>query len=275
MPGGPSFIKLSNLLKHEKLHTVCEEAKCPNIGECWNSGTATFMILGDICTRHCRYCAVTSGRPLTLDLEEPARLAITVERLNLSHCVITSVNRDDLTDGGSYIFAECIRQIRRRLPNCQVEVLVPDFQGDLKAIETVMQASPDVLNHNIETVRRIFHRVRPLGGYNQSLQILSYVKHMYADAVTKSGLMVGLGEEWDEIVHTMEDLRSANCDLITIGQYLRPSPKHEPLHKFYSPEEFTELQHIGEQMGFRHVASGPLVRSSYHASEQLTAARLI
>lgn len=275
MPGGPSFIKLANLLKHEQLHTVCEEAKCPNIGECWNSGTATFMILGDICTRHCRYCAVTSGRPLTLDLEEPVRLANTVKRLDLSHCVITSVNRDDLPDGGSYIFAECIRQIRRRLPSCQIEVLIPDFQGDLRAVETVMKASPDVLNHNIETVRRIFQRVRPLGDYDQTLQILSYAKHMYANAVTKSGLMVGLGEEWDEIVHTMEDLRSANCDLITIGQYLRPSPKHEPLHKFYTPEEFSKLQYIGEQMGFLHVASGPLVRSSYHASEQLTAARLV
>ena len=273
MPGGANFIELQNLLRRSELHTVCEEAHCPNIGDCWERRSATFMILGDICTRRCHYCAVTTGRPLTLDLEEPQRLALTVEKLALRYCVITSVNRDDLPDGGAFIFAQCIRQIRRRLPDCEVETLIPDFEGSRPALESVMSAAPDVLNHNIETVERIFHSVRPRGDYRQSLELLARAKEIAPEGVTKSGMMVGLGEEWDEIVQTMQDLRSVDCDLLTIGQYLRPSPKHHTLVKFYTPQEFDQLREEGERLGFRHVASGPLVRSSYHADEQSAAAR--
>ena len=273
MPGGANFIDVQNLLQQSELHTVCQEAHCPNIGECWENRSATFMVLGNICTRACRYCAVTTGRPFTLDLEEPQRLARTVERLGLRYCVITSVDRDDLPDGGAFIFAQCIRQIRQRLPECQVEVLIPDFQGSRPALNTVMRAAPDVLNHNIETVSRVFHSVRPKGDYRQSLKLLSRAREMSPKAVTKSGMMVGLGEEWDEIVQTMKDLRSVDCDLLTIGQYLRPSAKHYPLAKFYTPQEFEELRREGERLGFRHVASGPLVRSSYHAEEQFATAR--
>jgi lipoic acid synthetase len=273
MPGGANFIEVQNLLQQSKLHTVCQEAHCPNIGECWESRSATFMILGDICTRRCHYCAVTTGKPFTLDLEEPQRLASTVERLGLRYCVITSVNRDDLPDGGAFIFAQCIRQIRQRLPECRVEVLIPDFQGSRPALNTVMRAIPDVLNHNIETVHRVFHSVRPKGDYQRSLELLARAKEIAPTAVTKSGMMVGLGEERDEIVQTMKDLRSVDCDLLTIGQYLRPSAKHFPLAKFYTPQEFEELRKEGERLGFRHVASGPLVRSSYHAEEQFATAR--
>ena len=273
MPGGANYIELHNLLRQSELHTVCEEARCPNIGDCWDRRSATFMILGDICTRRCHYCAVTTGKPLTLDLEEPQRLARTVEKLALRYCVITSVNRDDLPDGGAFIFAQCIQQIRRRVPGCEVEVLIPDFQGSEQALRTVMNASPDVLNHNIETVERTFHSVRPKGDYHQSLELLALAKGMAPEGVTKSGMMVGLGEEWDEIVQTMKDLRSVDCDLLTIGQYLRPSPKHHTLEKFYTPQEFDDLRIEGERLGFRHVASGPLVRSSYHADEQSAAAR--
>ena len=271
MPGGDNYRELEGLLRDSSLHTVCEEARCPNIGECWERRSATFMILGDVCTRRCHYCAVTTGRPLGLDLQEPARLARVVERLALRYCVITSVNRDDLADGGAFIFAECIRQIRRRLPQCEVEVLIPDYQG--AALRTVMDAAPDVLNHNIETVESVFHSVRPKGDYRRSLALLAEAKSISPDAVTKSGMMVGLGEERDEIVQTMRDLRSVDCDLLTIGQYLRPSPKHHVLKKFYTPREFDELRVEGERLGFRHVASGPLVRSSYHADEQSAAAR--
>ena len=272
MPGGPNYLELRDLLRGGQLHTVCEEAHCPNIGECWERGTATFMILGDICTRACAYCAVTSGVPTGLDLQEPARLAETVERIGLKYAVITSVNRDDLPNGGAFIFAQCILQIRRRLPGCKVEVLIPDFCGDWDALATVMAATPDTLNHNIETVRRVFHRVRPKGDYDQSLELLARAKGLAPDGVTKSGMMVGLGEAWGEIIGTMRDLRSVSCDLLTIGQYLRPSQKHAPLAKWYTPEEFDELRLEGEAMGFRHVASGPLVRSSYHADEQHEAA---
>ena len=275
MPGGANYIEMQNLLKDGELHTVCEEANCPNIGECWDNRSATFMILGDICTRNCRYCAVTTGRPLVLDLEEPQRLARTVERLGLRYCVITSVDRDDLPDGGAFVFEQCIRQIRTRLPECRIEVLIPDFQGSKSALSTVICAAPNVLNHNIETVNRIFHSVRPRGDYLQSLELLSNTKDISSHMVTKSGMMVGLGEERDEIVQTMKDLRSAQCDLLTIGQYLRPSDKHYPIAKFYTPQEFDDLRKEGERLGFQHVASGPLVRSSYHAEEQfVTAVRL-
>ena len=273
MPGGDNYRELEGLLRDSSLHTVCEEARCPNIGECWERRSATFMILGDICTRRCHYCAVTTGRPLGLDLQEPVRLAKVVERLALRYCVITSVNRDDLADGGAFIFAECIRQIRRRVPGCEVEVLIPDFEGSEEALRTVMNAEPDVLNHNIETVERVFHSVRPRGDYHQSLELLARAREIEPDAVTKSGMMVGLGEEWDEIVQTMRDLRSVDCDLLTIGQYLRPSARHHTLERFYTPREFDDLRIEGERLGFRHVASGPLVRSSYHADEQSAAAR--
>ena len=272
MPGGPNYLELRGLLRSSQLHTVCEEAHCPNIGECWERRTATFMILGDICTRACAYCAVTSGVPTGLDLQEPVRLADTVERMGLKYAVITSVNRDDLPDGGAFIFAQCIRQIRKRLPACKIEVLIPDFCGNWDALATVMAAEPETLNHNIETVRGVFHRVRPKGDYDQSLELLDRAKTQAPGRVTKSGMMVGLGESWSEIVETMKDLRAVDCDLLTIGQYLRPSQKHIPLAKWYTPEEFDELRLEGEALGFRHVASGPLVRSSYHADEQHEAA---
>ena len=275
MPGGPNYLRLQDMLRSEQLHTVCEEAHCPNIGECWERGTATFMILGDICTRACAYCAVTTGTPVGLDLEEPIRLAETVERMGLNYAVITSVNRDDLPDGGAFIFAQCVRQIRKRVPECRVELLIPDFEGNWDALETVMDSKPDTLNHNIETVRRVFSRVRPRGDYDQSLELLRRTRQINSEAVTKSGIMVGLGETWDEIVETMEDLRSVDCNLLTIGQYLRPSAKHAPLVKWYTPSEFDELRLVGEDLGFDHVASGPLVRSSYHADEQHASAMRI
>ena len=271
-PGSAGYLELRQIVKSEGLNTVCEEAHCPNIGECWDRGTATFMVLGDICTRACSYCAVKTGMPTTLDLQEPVRLAETVERLGLRYAVITSVDRDDLPDGGAFIFAQCIRQIRKRLPSCKVEVLIPDFEGNLDALAMVMEAKPDTLNHNIETVRRVFSRVRPKGDYDMSLELLANAKRLDGDAVTKSGMMVGLGESWDEILETMRDLRSVDCDLLTIGQYLRPSDKHAPLARWYTPGEFDELRREGEALGFRHVASGPLVRSSYHADEQHAAA---
>lgn len=268
MPGGPNYMSLRERFRAEELHTVCEEARCPNIGDCWERGTATFMILGDICTRACAYCAVTTGLPQGLDIQEPVRLAETVERLGLRYVVITSVNRDDLPDGGAFIFAQCVRQIRSRSPDCKVELLIPDFEGNWDALESTMDAGPDTLNHNIETVRRVFRRVRPKGDYDQSLELLRRVKELSPGAVTKSGMMVGLGETWDELVDTMRDLRSVDCDLLTIGQYLRPSQKHAPVTKWYTPVEFDELRLEGEALGFHHVASGPLVRSSYHADEQ-------
>ena len=275
MPGGPNYLELRERLRGAQLHTVCEEARCPNIGDCWERKTATFMILGDICTRACSYCAVTTGTPLTLDLGEPVRLAETVERMGLEYAVITSVNRDELADGGAFIFAECIRQIHKRLPNCKVETLIPDFEGNWDALERVMEAGPETLNHNIETVRRVFSRVRPKGGYDQSLELLKRAKQFAPHGVTKSGMMVGLGETRDEIAVTLADLRAVECDLLTIGQYLRPSDKHAPLSRWYTPDEFEDLRELGESMGFRHVASGPLVRSSYHADEQHKAATAV
>ena len=271
-PGGPNYIQLKNLLRTSELHTVCEEAHCPNIGECWESKSATFMILGDICTRRCHYCAVTTGKPTGIDVMEPDRLARSVKRLGLKYCVITSVNRDDLADGGSFIFAMCIRKLREEVPGCSVEVLIPDFDGSLPALKTTVKAGPDVLNHNIESCRRVFPRVRPRGDYQRSLELLARVKELEPAMPTKSGIILGMGEEWDEVIETMEDLRSAGCDLLTIGQYLRPSKKHLPIARFYTPAEFDQLREIGEGMGFKHVASGPLVRSSYHADQQHAAA---
>jgi lipoic acid synthetase len=272
MPGGPRYIELQRLMRGHQLHTVCEEAHCPNIGECWDRGTATFMILGDICTRRCHYCAVTTGRPAGIDLQEPGRLAETVRLMGLRYCVITSVNRDDLSDGGAFIFAACIHRIRAVVPECKVEVLIPDFAGARSALQRVVQACPDVLNHNIESSRRVFPHVRPKGDYDLSLELLARVKELEPTMVTKSGIIVGMGETRDEVVETMEDLRRAGCDLLTIGQYLRPSAKHLPIHRFYTPTEFADFRQIGETLGFRHVAAGPLVRSSYHADEQHAAA---
>ena len=274
MPGGPGYLELKRLMRGQQLHTVCEEAHCPNIGECWERGTATFMILGDICTRRCHYCAVTTGRPQGLDLQEPARLADTVRELGLRYCVITSVNRDDLPDGGAFIFAACINRIRAQSPDCKVEVLIPDFAGSKDALARVMAAGPEVLNHNIESVRRLFPRVRPKGDYQRSLDLLAQAKELAPNAVTKSGIIVGMGETQGEVVATMADLRAVDCDLLTVGQYLRPSAKHIAIDRFYPPEEFAELGRIGREMGFKHVAAGPLVRSSYHADEQHNAAAL-
>ena len=275
MPGSPGYLEVRQQLRGAELHTVCEEARCPNIGECWERKSATFMILGDVCTRACRYCAVTSGRPHGLDLDEPARLARTVEQMGLRYSVITSVNRDDLPDGGASIFAECIRLVRARVPECKVEVLVPDFQGNREALNSVLEAGPAVLNHNIETVRRIFSAVRAKGDYDLSLELLRRAGEDHPEMPTKSGIMVGLGESREELSKTMADLREAGVALLTIGQYLRPTKAHVAMTRFYHPSEFRELAEEGYALGFAHVASGPLVRSSYHADEQHEAARAV
>ena len=268
IPGGENYLRIQKMLRTSNLHTVCEEAKCPNIGGCWDRGTATFMMLGDICTRACRYCAVTSGKPLALDPLEAYKLSKVVEKMKLKYVVITSVNRDDLEDGGAEVFAECVHQIRKRLPECKIEVLIPDFEGKKPALEIVASVNPDTINHNIETVRRIFPNVRPKGDYDQSLNLLDTVKLLNSAAITKSGIMIGLGEDVGEIQQTMEDLVSVGCDLLTIGQYLQPSYKHIERVKWYNPREFNQLAEMGREIGFKHVVSGPLVRSSYHADEQ-------
>ena len=267
-PGSAEYLELKQLLREKSLNTVCEEAHCPNIGECWTLGTATFMILGDTCTRACAYCAVNSGKPKDPDIFEPARLAETVERMKLKYAVITSVDRDDLQDGGASFFSSCIRLINNRVPDCKVEVLIPDFDGDEKALKTVVNSNPSTLNHNIETVRRIFPKVRPRGNYDLSLKLLETSKFLNPNIPTKSGIMVGLGETYDEITQTMRDLRDSDCDLLTVGQYLRPSQKHWPVVKWYTKNDFEEIKQEGLSLGFKHVASGPLVRSSYHANEQ-------
>jgi lipoic acid synthetase len=267
-PAGERYGQTRGLLRQHQLHTVCEEAHCPNIGECFNNGTATFMILGDVCTRACGFCAVTSGRPTGLDLLEPYRLARTVGLLGLDYVVITSVNRDDLPDGGAGIFAACIHSIRHRTPESRVEVLIPDFMGSWDALATVVEARPTVLNHNVESVPRLYRRVRPKARYERSLALLAKVKELDPSMPTKSGMMVGLGETFDEVLQVMADLRAGGCDILTVGQYLRPSEKHLPVERFYPPEEFEALAREGRRMGFRHVEAGPLVRSSYHAHRQ-------
>jgi lipoic acid synthetase len=268
-PGGASYTRLVGLRRDLKLHTVCEEAHCPNMGECWNQGTATFMILGDTCTRSCGFCAVKTGRPTWLDEMEPQRVAKAISHLGLRHAVITSVNRDELPDGGSKIFARTIAETRKLCPKTSIEVLIPDFKGDETALRTVMEERPDILNHNLETVPRLYTTVRPQAKYPRSLEVLKRAKAMAPGTVTKSGIMVGLGEELDEVVELMTDLRQVDCDVMTIGQYLRPSLDHLPVARFVKPEEFQWLKEIGESMGFRHVESGPLVRSSYHAAGQV------
>ena len=269
-PGGENYTDLKQRFRGAALHTVCEEAACPNIGDCWERRTATFMILGDTCTRACSYCNVKTGWPgeHDVDFAEPFRLAQTVEAMELKYTVVTSVDRDDLPDYGSSIFAMTITQIHRLSPECKVEVLIPDFAGNRDALEQVVDAGPEVLNHNIEAPRRIFSKVRPKGNYDLSLELIRRVKEIDPMMPTKSGMMVGLGETKDEIYATMRDLRDVDCDLLTIGQYLRPSERHHPLIRFYHPSEFGEFARVGMDMGFKHVASGPLVRSSYHADEQ-------
>jgi lipoic acid synthetase len=266
-PGSPSYLRLKGLLRGLHLHTVCEEAQCPNIGECWNHGTATFMILGDVCTRACSYCAVAHGRPHPVDEAEPSRVADAIKTLDLTYVVITSVDRDDLADGGASIFAATIRETRARLAGCRIEVLIPDFQGNEAALHTVLDARPDVLNHNTETVPRLYRAARSGGRYARTLELLERSRR-YAPAIpTKTGLMVGLGETHDELVQTFRDLRGVDCQVLTIGQYLRPSPSHAPMVRYYHPDEFRELKTNALALGFVHVESGPLVRSSYHAHE--------
>jgi lipoic acid synthetase len=270
-PGSENYLRLKGIMKDLKLNTVCEDAHCPNMGECWHHGTATFMILGDVCTRACAYCAVAHGRPTELDLAEPLRLAEAVERMGLSFAVITSVDRDDLADGGAFIFAETIRLIHERVPGCRVEVLIPDFQGIESSLRAVLDAGPDVLNHNVETVPRLYRKVRSGGRYPRTLELLDRSRHYRPDIATKTGIMVGLGEERDEILQVFDDLRGAGVSILTIGQYLRPSAKHAPMTRYYHPDEFAELKAIALGKGFVHVESGPLVRSSYHAHEQADA----
>ncbi len=266
-PGSPSYTRLKGLMRGLSLHTVCEEAQCPNIGECWNHGTATFMILGDVCTRACAYCAVSHGRPAEVDTAEPVRVADAIRTLDLAYVVITSVDRDDLKDGGASIFAETIRETRTRLPQCRIEVLIPDFQGNEAALHAVLDARPDVLNHNIETVPRLYRMARSGGRYARTLELLDRSRRHAPDIPTKTGLMVGLGEERDEIIATLKDLRGVGCEILTIGQYLRPSSEHAPMVRYYHPDEFQDLKDAALDLGFVRVESGPLVRSSYHAHE--------
>ncbi len=263
-PGGPGWVETRAAVKELGLHTVCEEARCPNIGECWGHRTATFMLLGDTCTRNCSFCAVSHGRPLIVDAEEPGRVGEAVARLGLRHVVVTSVNRDDLTDGGAAHFAATAQAVKERSPDCRVEVLVPDFQGNAASVETVMASPIDIFNHNIETVPRLYKRVRPGARYERSLELLAHAKRS-GSALTKAGLMLGLGEDESELIGVFEDLRRVGCDILTLGQYLRPSPEQLPVERYLPPEEFDALRIRASALGFRHVEAGPLVRSSYHA----------
>lgn len=271
-PGGEGYSRLRRLMREMDLHTVCEEAHCPNIGECWEHGTATFMILGDVCTRNCAYCAVAHGRPPKFDAAEPSRVGEAVAELGLRHAVITSVDRDDLPDFGAWAFAETIREIHARVPGCSVEVLVPDFQGKEESIATVLEARPEIYNHNTETVPRLYRKCRPGGRYERVMRIFRYAKKVAPDIPTKTGIILGMGETVEEVIEVMKDLREVDVDILTLGQYLRPSDGHIPLDRYYTPDEFRELARVGLEMGFRHVESGPLVRSSYHAWEQVQAA---
>jgi lipoyl synthase len=266
-PGGKNYSELQMLMRDLELHTVCEEARCPNIGECWGHRTATFMILGDTCTRACGFCAVKTGRPGALDWGEPERVARAVQTMGLKHVVVTSVNRDDQPDGGSLIFAATIRKIRAYVPGCTVEVLTPDFEGVRSSLENVLRARPDVFNHNVETVERLTKAVRRRARYRRSLEVLRMAKEIVPGVCSKSGIMVGLGEMREEITQTMQDLRACDVDILTIGQYLRPTPQHLDIVRYYHPDEFAQLKAEGLALGFKHVESGPLVRSSYHAHE--------
>lgn len=268
IPGGESYARIKNLVDHQRLHTVCEEARCPNLGECWNSGTATFMILGDICTRSCGFCAVKTGRPdYGLDWDEPRRVAETIRSMGIRHAVITSVNRDERSDGGSPIFAETIRQIRAAKPDCSIEVLIPDFKGNEEALNIVLDARPEILNHNLETVPRLYGIVRPQANYRQSLEVLDRAKKK--GSVTKTGLMLGIGEKTDEVRQVLRDIQAVRCDILTLGQYLQPTKEHLPVDRYVHPDEFKSLKEEALSLGFRHVESGPLVRSSYHAANHI------
>ncbi len=273
LPMGPQVEELRRLMRSKSLHTVCEEAHCPNMAECWGAGTATFMILGDTCTRSCGFCAVKTGKPTELDLLEPARVGDAVARMGVKHAVVTSVNRDELEDGGARMFAETIREIRRQSPGTSVEVLIPDFRGVLEALDVVLAERPEIMNHNVETVPRLYSRVRPQARFERSLEVLRRTKERAAELVCKTGIMVGLGETKDEIVTTMRAIAEQGTDVLTIGQYLRPSPEHLPIERYWTPAEFAELRDLGMTMGFGHVESGPLVRSSYHAERHVGLAR--
>jgi lipoic acid synthetase len=272
-PGGPNYVHLRVMMRELGLHTVCEEARCPNIGECWEHQAATFLILGDVCTRNCAYCAVAHGTPAPYDAGEPARLAEAVARMGLRHVVITSVDRDDLPNGGAEAFAACIAGIRGRLPGASVEVLIPDFKGSEKALAIVLDATPDNLNHNLETAERLYRLARPGGRYDRALRLLADARRLAPGALTKSGLILGMGEEWDEVVTCMRDLRRSDVNILTLGQYLRPSDGHLPVARYYTPDEFAELRDLGKAMGFLHVQASPLTRSSYHAWDQADRAR--
>lgn len=271
VPKGQNYEFLKDLMRSKQLHTVCEEAMCPNIGECWGSGTATFLIMGDTCTRSCGFCDIKTGRPAPLDWEEPERVAQAVRRMNLRHVVITSVNRDERKDGGAPIFALLIQRIREVQPGCSIEVLIPDFKGNEEALKIVMDTRPEILNHNVETVPRLFRKVQPQDHYEWAMTTLGNAKRMQPEVLTKSGIMLGLGETFDEVVDVMRDLAGLKVDILTIGQYLQPSQKHLPIERYYLPEEFETLKEIGLELGFRWVESGPLVRSSYHAEQQVRA----
>ncbi|MFF2094247.1 lipoyl synthase [Paenibacillus sp. NPDC058174] len=267
-----NYSEIKDMMRSKTLHSVCEEARCPNIYECWSNRTATFMILGDICTRACRFCAVKTGLPTELDLQEPERVAEAAEQMGLRHCVITSVARDDLADGGAQIFAGSIKAIRERMPFCRVEVLIPDFLGNADALKIVMDAKPDILNHNIETVERLSDRVRARAKYSRSLELLKRAKEMNPKIPTKSSIMLGVGETYEEVLQAMDDLRAVDCNILTLGQYLQPTPNHLAIERYVHPDEFAKLKEEGLKRGFRHVESGPLVRSSYHAHEQTDSA---
>ena len=264
-PGNPNYLRLKKLMRAKNLHTVCEEARCPNIGECWGNKTATFLILGDTCTRGCRFCAISKGKPIALDPEEPRNVALTVKELGLDHIVITSVNRDDLTDGGAAHYAKTVRWIKELNPGIRVELLIPDFEGNMDAVTTVVNAGIEILNHNIETVPRLYGKVRPGHSYECSLHVLQHAKRINATVLTKSGFMVGVGESHEEIIATLHDLKAMDVDIVTIGQYLQPSNRQLKVERYVTPDEFTEFKREAEKIGFRHVESGPLVRSSYHA----------
>jgi len=272
-PGGANYLRIQSLMRERGLHTVCEEARCPNIGECWEHRAATFMILGDVCTRNCAYCAVAHGTPAPYDPLEPVRLADAVQQMGLAHVVITSVDRDDLDHGGAEGFAACVTEIRRRMPDTTVEVLIPDFKGAETALRLVLDSRPDILNHNLETCERLYRLARPGGRYDRALALLRTARRLVPEALTKSGIILGMGEEWDEVVTCMRDLRQSDVNLLTLGQYLRPSAAHLPVARYYTPAEFDELAEIGRRLGFTHVQASPLTRSSYHAWEQAEAAR--
>jgi lipoyl synthase len=269
IPAGEEYLRLKDLMSRNRLHTVCEEARCPNMGECWSAGTATFMILGDVCTRSCGFCAVKTGRPEFVDAGEPARVAEAIRIMDIRHAVITSVNRDELDDGGASIFAATIRAAREARPGITIEVLIPDFRGDASALQSVVDARPEILNHNTETIPRLYPAVRPQAKYTRSLELLERAK--LAGMVTKSGLMLGLGETNEEVLEVLSDLRAVSCDIVTLGQYLQPTKEHLPVDRFVRPEEFAKLKEEGIAMGFRHIESGPLVRSSYHAGMHIGA----